>query len=81
MAGTRKSTRQSTALVPTYTELSSDSELPKPNGKKLTRRKRAREDEDGTAEEYVGCNHGPELSRSVTDDFFSPLVLHQKRKR
>ncbi|KAF2821430.1 DUF55-domain-containing protein, partial [Ophiobolus disseminans] len=49
MAGTRKSTRQTTSKAPKYNDNSSASggeEAPKHNGAKPTRRKRARDEED-----------------------------------
>ncbi|KAF2734808.1 DUF55-domain-containing protein [Polyplosphaeria fusca] len=56
MAGARRSTRASASTVPKYTDdtsTSSEYEAPKANGKKATRRKRARpaEDDDAVDEE------------------------------
>ena len=78
MARSRRSTRKSTATAPKYTDTSpeaSETEAPKANDKKTTRRKRARnedededenedKDEDGAiaAEEYVARDrHQPAM--------------------
>ncbi|OAL48201.1 DUF55-domain-containing protein, partial [Pyrenochaeta sp. DS3sAY3a] len=59
MAGTRRSTRQSTTTAPKYTEASSpsaDEKAPTRNGKKAASRKRAREEDDDEDEEAEDVN-------------------------
>lgn len=63
MAGTRRSTRQSATSTPKYADPDSsvsEDEAPSRNGKKATRRKRVREDEDDVkgdeyAESQLNC--------------------------
>lgn len=70
MAGTRRSTRQSTATTPKYNDESSasaDEFAPKRNGKKPTRRKRARDDvEDEDQDEDVKDESPPPPKKAAT---------------
>ena len=66
MAGTRRSTRQTTSAAPKYNQDDSSAEetVPKRNAKKTTRRKRARDDDDD--EEQVAENSPPPRKKTAS---------------
>jgi len=69
MAGTRRSTRQTTSTAPKYNEddpSAAEETRSKVNVKKTTRRKRVRDDEDDDNEEQVAENSPPPRKKAST---------------